>query len=193
LIKMVQNLPQVLLLLLLPCQLWAQPSPECPRVTKEHTNCLDRAYKSYKAAVEAGDDGEPHFHARKACDYLKSAVEDCGNMLVGACYTEAEVRRQKDEQFRGIVSQMEKTVQGWDSRSCPIIREYLERQAKAEAFKAGEEEIEEAIEAVENAGEKLKATAEGAKKSMEEGVGSNGDAGLLPTVYLVMLLPKLMM
>ena len=34
-----------------------------------------RAYKSYKAAVEAGDDGEPHFHARKACDYLKSAVE----------------------------------------------------------------------------------------------------------------------
>ena len=68
-------------------------------------------------------------------------------MLVGACYTEAEVRRQKDEQvrqkrkrekqivsktldfffiafdqFRGIVSQMEKTVQGWESRSCPIIR-----------------------------------------------------------------------
>ena len=73
------------------------------------------------------------------------------------------------------------------------IREYLERQAKAEAFKAGEEEIEEAIEAVENAGEKLKATAEDAKKSMEEKIGSNGDAGLLPTLYLVMLLPKLMM
>ena len=73
------------------------------------------------------------------------------------------------------------------------IREYLERQAKAEAFKAGEEEIEEAIEAVENAGEKLKATAEDAKKSVEERIGSNGDAGLLPTVYLVMLLPKLMM
>ena len=34
-----------------------------------------RAYKSYKAAVEAGDDGQPNFHARKACDYLKSAVE----------------------------------------------------------------------------------------------------------------------
>ena len=75
-----------------------------------------------------------------------------------------------------------------------IIREYLERQAKAEAFKAGEEEFEEAIdEAVENAGEKLKATAEDAKKSMEEKIGSNGDAGLLPTLYLVMLLPKLMM
>ena len=25
--------------------------------------------------MEAGDDGQPHFHARKACDYLKSAVE----------------------------------------------------------------------------------------------------------------------
>ena len=39
-----------------------------------------RAYKSYKAAVEAGDDGEPHFHARKACDYLKSAVEVIGSV-----------------------------------------------------------------------------------------------------------------
>lgn len=42
-IQMAQNLRQVLLLLLLPCRLWAQPSPECPRVTKEHTNCLDRS------------------------------------------------------------------------------------------------------------------------------------------------------
>ena len=74
-----------------------------------------------------------------------------------------------------------------------MIREYLDRQAKAEAFKAGEEEIEEAMKAVENAGEKLKATAEDAKKSMEEKMtGSSGDAGLTPTVYLIMLLPKLM-
>ena len=74
-----------------------------------------------------------------------------------------------------------------------MIREYLDRQAKAEAFKAGEEEIEEAIKAVENAGEKLKATAEDAKKSMEEKTtGSSGDAGLTPTVYLIMFLPKLM-
>ena len=89
---MVQSLIKVFLFLVLPSHLWAQPSSECPRVTKEHTDCLDRlivlniklqyfpfssyrAYKDYKAAVEAGEDGEPHFHARKACDYLKSAVE----------------------------------------------------------------------------------------------------------------------
>ena len=80
--------------------------------------------------------------------------------------------------------------------SCGVffyIREYLERQAKAEAFKAGEEEIEEAIKAVENAGENLKATAEDAKKSIEAKTGSNGNAGLLPSLYLIMLLPKLMM
>ena len=63
----------------------AQPGRECPRVTREHTACLDRwgpwssstprAYKSYTSAVEAGEDGEPNFHARKACDYLKNAVE----------------------------------------------------------------------------------------------------------------------
>ena len=89
---MVQSVFKVFLFLALPSHLWAQPSSECPRVTKEHTDCLDRlnilniklqyflispyrAYKDYKAAVEAGEDGEPHFHARKACDYLKSAVE----------------------------------------------------------------------------------------------------------------------
>ena len=102
---------------------------------------------------------------------------------------------------------MEKTVQGWNSRSCPIIRldkiyppsiffvnrEYLERQAKAEAFKAGEE-IDEAIKTVQNAGEKLKATAEEAKNSLEAKTGSNnGDAGLLPSIWMLVLLPRMMM
>ena len=101
---------------------------------------------------------------------------------------------------------MEKTVQGWNSRSCPIIRlvqiyllefffikrEYLERQAKAEAFKAGEE-IDEAIKTVQNAGEKLKATAEEAKNSLEAKTGSNnGDAGLVPSIWMLVLLPRMM-
>ena len=98
LVTMVQSLIKVFLFLALPSHLWAQPSSECPRVTKEHTDCLDRlnilnikhqylpfsscrAYKDYKAAVEAGEDGEPHFHARKACDYLKSAVEVLPSVL----------------------------------------------------------------------------------------------------------------
>ena len=42
LVTMVQSLIKVFLFLVLPSHLWAQPSSECPRVTKEHTNCLDR-------------------------------------------------------------------------------------------------------------------------------------------------------
>ena len=42
LVTMVQSLIKVFLFLALPSHLWAQPSSECPRVTKEHTDCLDR-------------------------------------------------------------------------------------------------------------------------------------------------------
>ena len=87
--------------------------------------------------------------------------------------------------------------------SLPIIlRDYLDRQATAEAFKAGEEEINEAINAVKNAGDTLKSTAEDAKKTMEDAkkameaeIGSNNDGAtlLLPSVWLLVLLPKVML
>ena len=83
-----------------------------------------------------------------------------------------------------------------------ILRDYLDRQAKAEAFKAGEEEINEAINAVKNAGDALKSTAEDAKKTMEDTkkameaeIGSNnhGACLLLPSVWLFVLVPKMML
>ena len=87
--------------------------------------------------------------------------------------------------------------------SLPIIlRDYLDRQATAEAFKAGEEEINEAINAVKNGGDTLKSTAEDAKKTMEDAkkameaeIGSNnlGATLLLPSVWLFVLVPKMML
>ena len=83
-----------------------------------------------------------------------------------------------------------------------ILRDYLDRQAKAEAFKAGEEEINEAINTVKNAGDTLKSTAEDAKKTMEDAkkameaeIGSNNDGAclLLPSVWLFVLVPKMML
>ena len=80
---------------------------------------------------------------------------------------------------------MEARVKGWDSESCPIIRcrswgqglfdlfarEYLEREAeaeaKAEALKASEE-VMEGIEAVEEAGGRLLGAELGAKTSLSE-------------------------
>ena len=76
-----------------------------------------------------------------------------------------------------------------------ILRDYLDRQAKAEAFKAGEEEINEALNAVENAGDTLMSTAEVAKKAVEAEIGSNNDGAclLLPSVWLFVLVPKMML
>ena len=80
--------------------------------------------------------------------------------------------------------------------------DYLDRQAKAEAFKAGEEEINEAIDAVKNAGDTLKSTAEDAKKTMEDTkkameaeIGSNnhGACLLLPSIWMFVLVPKMML
>ena len=76
-----------------------------------------------------------------------------------------------------------------------ILRDYLDRQATAEAFKAGEEEINEAINAVKNAGDTLKSTAEDAKKTMEAEIGSNnhGACLLLPSIWMFVLVPKMML
>ena len=89
----------------------------------------------------------------------------------------------------------------WQTQSTNF-RDYLDRQAKAEAFKAGEEEINETINAVKNAGDTLKSTAEDAKKTMEDAkkameaeIGSNNDGAclLLPSVWLFVLVPKMML
>lgn len=66
-------------------------------------------------------------------------------------------------------------------------RDYLERESKAEAFKIGEEELDDALKAAEEVGNKLKTTAEDVKKAVEEksGVG----LALLPQLWMV-LIPK---
>ena len=45
------------------------------------------SYETYKKSVEAGDDGKENFHARKACEYLKMAVEVTKILLVFLCVT----------------------------------------------------------------------------------------------------------
>ena len=46
---------------------------------------LHSSYETYKKSVEAGDDGKENFHARKACEYLKMAVEVTNIMILYLC------------------------------------------------------------------------------------------------------------
>lgn len=82
----------------------------------------NRAYERYKAAFAAGDDGRPDWFARKSCNYMTEAVEDCGSSLVGACYEEAAVAELKAAQLRRVLVVMETTVEEWDTEKCPAVR-----------------------------------------------------------------------
>merc|ERR1711962_1442321 len=101
---------------------------ECDKITVAHKECVKTAYEDYVAAHGAGDDGRGDWEARKSCNYVNAAVGECGDLLSG-CYGEEETTAQKDHQVETILKQLERTVGGWDSSKCPVVSEYLERQA----------------------------------------------------------------
>jgi len=99
----------------------------CAELLAEFDSCKTKAYDDYKAAFEAGDDGRPDWMARKSCNYMTAAVEDCGNTLVGECNSEEDVNEMKDQQLKGILHQLQTSVEEWDSEKCPAIKSHIER------------------------------------------------------------------
>jgi len=69
--------------------------------------------------------------ARKSCNYVTAAVEECGNELIGDCYSEEEVTRKKDAQLDGKLEQLSESISEWDSDKCPVIKAHLVRTNKA--------------------------------------------------------------
>merc|ERR1719430_616560 len=101
---------------------------ECEKINFEHQECVKATFDDFVAAHGAGDDGRGDWEARKSCNYVNAAVGECGDLLSG-CYGEEGATAQKDHQVETILKQPERTVGGWDSSKCPVVREYLERQA----------------------------------------------------------------
>jgi len=95
---------------------------DCNKLVADMNVCNSDAFSDYKAAISAGDDGKPNWMARKSCNYMTVAVEDCTNLLLGDCYGQKEVERMKKQQLKGILGKMEKTVEEWDSNLCPLVR-----------------------------------------------------------------------
>jgi len=160
---------------------------ECEKINVAHKECVKTAYDDYVAAHGAGDDGRGDWEARKSCNYVNAAVGDCGDLLSG-CYGEEGTTAQKDHQVETILKQLERTVGGWDSSKCPVVREYLERQAdntdeEEEENGDGDQEDEEgADDAEEDAaddGEPSEDEADEddgeAEDDGEEGDGEEGD------------------
>merc|ERR1711936_799484 len=103
-------------------------SGDCDKITLEHQECVKVAYVNYVATHGAGDDGRGDWEARKSCNYVNVAIGECGDML-GGCFGAEEVVARKDHQVAAILEQLERDVDGWDSSKCPVVSEYLERQA----------------------------------------------------------------
>ena len=80
-----------------------------------------RAYSDYSAAFQKGDDGRPDWEARKSCNYLTAAIDDCGNSLKG-CYPDEDVEALKDMQTGIVFEEMESSIEEWDSDKCPAIK-----------------------------------------------------------------------
>merc|ERR1711892_1576352 len=115
----------------------------CEAVHAEFDTCNANAYEEYKEKFTAGDDGRPDWMARKSCNYMTASVEDCGNAMIGDCFTEEEVNEMKDGQFEGILGQLKMSIEEWDSDKCPAVKAYADRMSED----TEEEETEE--EAVE--------------------------------------------
>merc|ERR1711892_746961 len=99
----------------------------CEAVHAEFDTCNANAYEEYKEKFTAGDDGRPDWMARKSCNYMTASVEDCGNAMIGDCFTEEEVNEMKDGQFEGILGQLEMSIEEWDSDKCPAVKAYADR------------------------------------------------------------------
>jgi len=148
---------------------------ECDKITVAHKECVKTAYDDYVAVHGAGDDGRGDWEARKSCNYVNAAVGECGDLLSG-CYGEEETTAQKDHQVETILKQLERTVGGWDSSKCPVVREYLERQAD-NADDGEEEETDDGDqEDEEGADDAEEDAADDGEPSEDEADGDDGEA-----------------
>merc|ERR1711892_435906 len=160
----------------------------CEAVQAEFDTCNANAYEEYKEKFTAGDDGRPDWMARKSCNYMTASVEDCGNAMIGDCFTEEEVNKMKDGQFEGILGQLEMSIEEGDSDKCPAVKAYADRgsgdteeeETEEEAVEvesgAQEEEPEDETD-VEEGGEDGDAETDGEEGGYDEADDTDGDDG----------------
>jgi len=119
---------------------------ECNKVTKEFNDCTKEAHATYAEAMKKKEDGRPDFAARKACNYLEDAIENCSQHLTGPdhqCKTEEEVTAMKDEQIKKVLVHVDSSIADWDSCKCPTVKAHIDRVKKAEGVETEGKECPE--------------------------------------------------
>jgi len=95
-------------------------------ILADFKSCQISAYDDYTIAYQRGKDGRPDFFARKACNYITASVEDCGNEMIGNCYSVEEVNTKKHQQIMKVLEVIKRNIKEWDSRKCPAVRVHIE-------------------------------------------------------------------
>jgi len=98
-------------------------------VLNDFKSCQSSAYDDYTIAYQRGSDGRPDFMARKACNYITASVEDCGNEMIGNCFSLEEVNTKKHHQIMEVLTVIKRNIKEWDSKKCPAVRVHIERQS----------------------------------------------------------------
>jgi len=109
----------------------------CDDLIEAFQVCTTKAYTDYTEAIAAGDDGRADWFARKSCNYVTAAVEDCGNTLIGECMTEEEVNTEKDRQIVSVLEGLSSNEE-WDSEKCPPVKAHLVRTNPVENGEDGD-------------------------------------------------------
>jgi len=123
------------LLLLVPLLVAVQSEGECNGVKEETNQCARQAHKTYITAMRRGDDGRPNFRARKACNYMMEAVEDCGNKLMQhGCNSEEEVIAMKDFRLGKVLEVIKSSIAEWDSCKCPPMKAHIDRMKARDGY-----------------------------------------------------------
>jgi len=112
---------------------------ECNKVRTEFNACTRKAHETYLEEMKKKEDGRPDFAARKACNYLEEAIENCSNHLMDhQCNSEEEVTTMKDAQLKKVLINLDSSIAAWDSCKCPTVKAHIDRAKKAEGVETEE-------------------------------------------------------
>merc|ERR1712183_291095 len=136
--------------------------------------CRLNAYAVYQSAMISRPDDRPDWRARKTCNYMTTAIEDCAIKQIGECFTEEEVALLIDREIPKIMAQLSTTVKEWNSELCPVVEDYLNRINSNPSIIDGEDAEDGGRE---NTGNERQSEAQTEGEKVTEGEKETGSEG----------------
>merc|ERR1739838_747864 len=107
-------------------------SSRCVSLQKESTQCVEDATIEYMTYMMGEEDSRPDFHARKTCNFVTAAAEDCVTKLMETCKPpggDQAFIKAKDESIKNLLKVADEQDINFDPQKCPITKEYVDRKA----------------------------------------------------------------